>query len=151
MLDPAIVSGQMAHTDRNPTGNPMGGQQHTDMGGPRGGGLENQLGRHAMPEPRAESPPAWITANLEQLTAEPSPYNPQASLIPAFNGLGLGLGGQRGSNGLGGVRSGGGGLWNPATAAPPPGFTHHRGGQLQPHYPGFGISKNSEAQKIGDF
>jgi len=129
MLDPAIVSGQLAHSDRQDLGH-----------------------HHVLPEPRSESPPAWITQNLEQLTAEPGPYNNhQASLVPAFNNLGLGIGGAR-SGGLGGARTAGAGGWgHSAAATPPPGFTHHRGAQLQPHYPGFGINKNSEAQKIGDF
>ena len=81
MLDPAIVSGQLANNLEAP-------QQH----------LGNNLGGPV----RAESPPNWITANLEQLT-EGVPggvnnFTSQNNLIPAFNGLGLG-GSDRGHGG----------------------------------------------------
>ena len=69
MLDPAIVSGQLANNLEPPP--------H----------LGNNLGR-------PESPPNWITANLEQLTeggaVGPGNFSSQNNLIPAFNGLGLG-------------------------------------------------------------
>ena len=142
MLDPAIVSGQLANNLEAP-------QQH----------LGNNLGGPV----RAESPPNWITANLEQLT-EGVPggvnnFTSQNNLIPAFNGLGLG-GSDRGHGGRpgGAGRLGGGaGQWGavppPAsTATPPPGFSHHRqmGGGLGGHYQGFpGVNKPSEAHKIG--
>jgi len=63
MLDPAIVSGQLAHeTSVTP-------QHH---------------------QQRPESPPNWLAANLEQLSDPAGPYSSQNNLIPAFNGLGLG-------------------------------------------------------------
>ncbi len=94
------------------------------------------------------------------------------NLIPAFSALGLGgIGGRvgGGNNGLGNLMGGGpshqppqrqlssGNGWGggSTTATPPPGFSQHRpsaaAGQLHHHYgqAGFGINKNSEAQKIG--
>jgi len=101
MLDPAIVSGQLANNLEAP-------QQH----------LGNNLGGPV----RAESPPNWITANLEQLT-EGVPggvnnFTSQNNLIPAFNGLGLG--GDRGHGGRPGPGRMGGGQWG---AVPPPAST----------------------------
>ena len=140
MLDPAIVSGQLANNLEPP-------QQH----------LGNNLGGAV----RADSPPNWITANLEQLTeggAVGVPpggnFTSQNNLIPAFNGLGLG---DRGHGARGpGVGRLGGGQWGgvppPAsTATPPPGFSHHRQlGGLGGHYQGFpGVNKPGEAHKIG--
>ena len=52
MLDPAIVSGQLANNLEAPQEN-----RFLTSG--------NNLGGHPV---RAESPPNWITANLEQLT-----------------------------------------------------------------------------------
>lgn len=125
-LDPAIVTGQLSHPDREPPRDLLAGNHRGDLG----------FGR-------ADSPPNWITANLEQLTSEPlQPYS-QASLLPAFSSLGLG-----GRNGHTMTRGQLGG-WGGSTATPPPGFSQHRANQLQQHYPGFGINKNSEAQKIG--
>ena len=50
MLDPAIVTGQLSNSlDQAQPGH--GAQPHTSH--------------------TADSPPSWITANLEQLTAEP--------------------------------------------------------------------------------
>merc|ERR1712096_410556 len=145
MLDPAIVTGQLA----NPLEPPV-----------------SHLGR-------SDSPPNWITANLEQLTeGTGGPYQQQQqnNLIPAFNGLGLGgdrlgLGGDR--LGLGADRLGLGGSnqararlgaapggWGgpSSTATPPPGFSHHRQQNIGQHYQGFGgVNKNTEAQKIGEF
>ena len=93
---------------------------------------------------RAESPPNWITANLEQLTSEQHQPFSQSSLLPGFNSLGLG--GRNGHNmGQGGQLGG----WGGSTATPPPGFSQHRATQLRQHYPGFRQNKNSEAQKIG--
>merc|ERR1712142_1332945 len=69
MLDPAIVTGQLANPLEPPVSHNMG---------------------------RSDSPPNWITANLEQLTeGTGGPYQQQQqqqqnNLIPAFNGLGLG-------------------------------------------------------------
>ena len=127
-LDPAIVTGQLSHPDRDMSRDLLSGR---DLG----------FGR-------ADSPPNWITANLEQLTSEPlQPYgNSQASLIPAFNSLGLGA---RNGHSMRSAVSGQLGGWGGSTATPPPGFSQHRASQLQQHYPGFGLNKNSEAQKIG--
>ena len=127
-LDPAIVTGQLSHPDRDMSRDLLGGRDH-------GFG-------------RSDSPPNWITANLEQLTSEPlQPYgNSQAGLIPAFNSLGLG--GRNGHNMRSAVNGQLGG-WGGSTATPPPGFSQHRASQLQHHYPGFPLNKNSEAQKIG--
>lgn len=82
MLDPAIVSGQLAN--------------NLDHQAP-----VNHLGRPDSPAPN------WITANLEQLTEPGAAYSSQNNLIPAFNGLGLGdrLGGRQGRGGWGGVAS----------------------------------------------
>ena len=119
-----------------------------------GGGRGLQADLLSSLHQRPDSPPNWITANLEQLTSDPlSPYG-ASSLIPAFNSLGLGAA-SRGGGGLSGngrsqLGGGGGGGWGSSTATPPPGFSQHRAaGQLQPHYPGFGLNKGSEAQKIG--
>jgi len=60
MLDPAIVSGQLAH----------------------------EAPQHQLTRP--ESPHNWLAANLEQLSDSAGPYSSQTNLIPAFNGLGLG-------------------------------------------------------------
>ena len=129
MLDPAIVSGQLANNMEHPPLNHLG---------------------------RADSPPNWITANLEQLTGDgggAAGYPSQSNLIPAFNGLGLGGGPPGGRGGQG--RLGGAGGWPgnippPAsTATPPPGFSHHRQ-PLGQHYQGFaGVNKGSETHKIG--
>jgi len=131
MLDPAIVSGQLANNMEHPPLNHLG---------------------------RADSPPNWITANLEQLTGDgggAAGYPSQSNLIPAFNGLGLGGGPPGGRGGQG--RLGGAGGWPgnippPAsTATPPPGFSHHRQ-PLGQHYQGFaGVNKGSETHKIGEF
>ncbi len=136
------------------TGQLSGGGLQADRSDLLGGGSLHHRG-----DPlggRADSPPNWITANLEQLTSDPlSPYSQgQASLIPAFSSLGLGLGASVGGRGggLGGGRSqlsSGWGSGGSSTATPPPGFSQHRAGQLQPHYAGFGLGKSSEAQKIG--
>ena len=142
MLDPAIVSGQLANNLEAPQEN-----RFLTSG--------NNLGGHPV---RAESPPNWITANLEQLTESVPGVNnftSQNNLIPAFNGLGLG--GDRGHGGRPGAGRMGGGQWGavppPAsTATPPPGFSHHRqmGGPLGGHYQGFpGVNKPNEAHKIG--
>ena len=143
MLDPAIVSGQLANSLEASQEN-----RFLTSG--------NNLGGHPV---RPESPPNWITANLEQLTAESVPglnnFTSQNNLIPAFNGLGLG--GDRGHGGRPGAGRMGGGQWGavppPAsTATPPPGFSHHRqmGGPLGGHYQGFpGVNKPNEAHKIG--
>ena len=53
VLDPAIVSGQMSEHNQPPANGPMG----HGMNGPVHGS-------------RSDSPPHWIKANLEQLTAE---------------------------------------------------------------------------------
>ncbi len=137
-LDPAIVTGQLSGGVGQPA------DRGDLLGGSSGGGLLHRG------DPRADSPPNWITANLEQLTSDAhSPYgHSQASLIPAFSSLGLGGAGGRGLAG-GRAQLGGGWGGSAATAAPPPGFSQHRAGQLQPHYPGFGLGKASEAQKIG--
>merc|ERR1712179_577111 len=135
------------------------------------------MGSHNMVG-RSDSPPNWITANLEQLTeGTGGPYQQQQqqqqqqnNLIPAFNGLGLGGGDRLGLAGdrlgLGADRLGLGsqqararigaapGGWGgpTSTATPPPGFSHHRQQNLGQHYQGFGGPvKNSEAQKIGEF
>jgi len=127
MLDPAIVTGQLAPPSNLP-----------DLSNFRSG-----------PDTRSDSPPNWITANLEQLTAEPgSPYNSAGNtggLIPAFNGLGMGSGqANRSGRGLG---------WGAgSTATPPPGFSHHRQSGVQGGYPAFGaLNKNNEVPKIGEF
>jgi len=145
MLDPAIVSGQLANSLEASQEN-----RFLTSG--------NNLGGHPV---RPESPPNWITANLEQLTAESVPglnnFTSQNNLIPAFNGLGLGN--DRGHGGRPGAGRMGGGQWGavppPAsTATPPPGFSHHRqmGGPLGGHYQGFpGVNKPNEAHKIGEF
>jgi len=124
-LDPAIVTGQLSHPERDMS-------RDLVPGNPRDLGFN-----------RAESPSKWITANLEQLTNEPIQFNNQAGLIPAFNTMGLG---GRNSHALNGQMGG----WGSSVATPPPGFGQHRHSQLQ-HYPGFNMSKSTEAQKIGDF
>jgi len=137
MLDPAIVSG--------------------------GGVMANNVeqGLNHLAAARADSPPNWMTANLEQLTGEGGQYSGQASnLIPAFNGLGLGDRMDRMGPASRQPRfpSGGGG-WGagvppPATTAtPPPGFSHHRQNLGHQQYQGFpgNVSKGSEAHKIGEF
>ena len=64
MLDPAIVSGQLA---------PHETPQHP---------------HHARPEsPQAHN---WLAANLEQLHDSAGQYSSQNNLIPGFNALGLG-------------------------------------------------------------
>ena len=143
MLDPAIVSGQLANNLEPPP--------HL------GNNLGNNLGR-------PESPPNWITANLEQLTeggaVGPGNFSSQNNLIPAFNGLGLGgerhQGAPVGRPGPGRLGGAGWGAVPPpaTTATPPPGFSHHRQmggvGGVGGHYQGFpGVSKPSEAHKIG--
>lgn len=60
MLDPAIVSGQLAH----------------------------EAPQHQLARP--ESPHNWLAANLEQLSDSAGQFSSQTNLIPAFNGLGLG-------------------------------------------------------------
>ena len=124
-IDPAIVTGQLSHPERDMS-------RDLFPGNPRDLGFG-----------RSDSPPNWITANLEQLTSEPLHYNSQASLLPAFNSLGLG---SRNGHAMPGGQLGG---WGSSTANPPPGFSQHRHNPLQQHYPGFGLNKNSEAQKIG--
>jgi len=154
MLDPAIVTGQLA-----PPGSlsELPSFPPAPTSRPPAQGLDSLgLGPLSRP-PQTDSPPNWITANLDQLTADsgaPSPYNgsvSQQSLIPAFNGLGLGLG-QGSSRGARGPTLGGGqGGWGGATQTPPPGFSHLRqsGGQ---GYPGFGALNNkNEVPKIGEF
>jgi len=137
-MDPAIVTGQLSHPDRGDT-------LPRDL---LPGSLRGDLGFG-----RADSPPNWITANLEQLTSEPlQSYNSSQAantLLPAFNSLGLG-GARNGGPSLVGGQLGGG--WGGgSSAAPPPGFGQHRPNQMQQHYSGFGLNKNTEAQKIGDF
>ena len=145
MLDPAIVSG----------------------GGVMANNVEQGLNHlAAAAAARADSPPNWITANLEQLTGAEPGANYSAggqsqaaasNLIPAFNGLGLGDRMQQGQSRQprfsGGQSAGGWGAGLPppaTTATPPPGFSHHRQNLGQQHYPGFpGVSKGSEAHKIG--
>lgn len=146
MLDPAIVTGQLAQA-------PPGSLSELPTFPPsRPGPLDTQQHPGNLPGlSRADSPPNWITANLDQLTSEGSSYNgtQQGNLIPAFNGLGLG-GTSRGGRGLGGQVPHTGG-WGGPTQTPPPGFSHHRqaGGQ---GYPGFGaLNKNNEVPKIGEF
>ena len=128
MLDPAIVSGQLANND-------VPGMNHL-----------------AAAPGRSDSPPNWITANLDQLTAGDFAGQSQNNLIPAFNGLGLGdrlrPGQQQQAGRLG---AGWGGPPPASTATPPPGFSHHRQnlGQQQHYQPGFPVNKGSEAHKIG--
>ena len=125
-LDPAIVTGQLSHPERELSRDLLAGSLRGDLG----------FGR-------AESPPNWITANLEQLTSEQHQSYSPASLLPGFNSLGLG--GRNGHN-IGQGQLGG---WGGSTATPPPGFSQHRSTQLRQQFPGFRFNKNSEAQKIG--
>ena len=101
MLDPAIVSGQLASHETPP--------QHP---------------HHARPE----SPHNWLAANLEQLQDSAGPYNSsQNNLIPAFNGLGLG---ERLGAGTRGRIGGGWGGPSTATP-PPGFSHHRQGGHYQ--------------------
>jgi len=117
-LDPAIVTGQMSNVDRDFVP------------------VEHSFGN-------TDSPPNWISANLEQLTNEPY-HSGHTGLAPGLNSLSL-----DGRNTLIGSGPGLGGGWGANTANPPPGFGLHRPSQLQQQYPGFGLNKNTEAQKIG--
>jgi hypothetical protein len=184
-LDPAIVTGQLAGADRADLLAGRGLQLDRAADLLAGRGLQPDrapadllAGRGLQPDRadlllnslhhlRADSPPNWITANLEALTSDPLSYGggsqAASSLIPAFSSLGLGGSARVGGGLLGGGRSqqlSGGGGWGSgsssggsSTATPPPGFSQHRaaGGPLAPpHYTaGFGLAKGSEAQKIG--
>jgi len=116
-LDPAIVTGQMSNIEREFVP------------------VEHGFGN-------TDSPPNWISANLEQLTNEPY-HSGHTGLAPGLNSLSL-----DGRNTLIGSGQGLSG-WGANTANPPPGFGLHRPSQLQQQYPGFGLNKNTEAQKIG--
>jgi hypothetical protein len=181
-LDPAIVTGQLA-ADRADLLAGRGLQvDRADLLAGRGlqpDRADLLAGRGLQPDradlllsslhhlqSRADSPPNWITANLEALTSDPLSYGggsgqAASSLIPAFSSLGLGgagsargglLGGGRSQLGGGGWGSGGSSSGGSSTATPPPGFSQHRaaaGPLAPPHYTGFGLAKGSEAQKIG--